>query len=270
VTFPYEENVSMKRREFVAASCLAGLAPLGALGQVAGEAGPAAKDLYELRLYHLPAGPKQQLFEDFAGKAAIPALNRIGIEPVGVFRMQEGDVSDLYVLLPHKSPESFITLTQRLGADAVFLEAGAEFLNAPFSDPAYQRYESSLMLAFDGHPQLTVPSKADTRVFQLRIYESHSEERAQKKIEMFNTGGELEIFRRVGLPVVFFGQTLIGTKLPNLTYMVGFDDVAAMEAAWAGFRSDPGWLQLKDDPQYKDAVCNVTNILLRPAPCSQV
>jgi len=260
----------MKRREFVAASCLAGLAPFGAIGQVAGASGPAAKDLYELRLYRLPAGPKQQRFEEFAAKAAIPALNRIGIEPVGVFRMQEGDVSDLYVLLPHKSPESFITLTQRLGADAEFLDAGAEFLNAPVSDPAYQRCESSLMLAFDGHPRLTVPSKKDTRVFQLRIYESHSEERAQKKIEMFNTGGELDIFHRVGIPILFFGETLIGTKLPNLTYMVGFDDVEAMEAAWTRFRSDPGWLQLKDDPQYKDTVCNVTNIVLRPAACSQI
>jgi hypothetical protein len=260
----------MKRREFVAASCLAGLAPLSALGQGAGGGGPAGRELYELRLYHLGLGPKQKLFEDFAANAAIPALNRIGIGPVGVFSSREGDTSDVWVLLPHPSAESVVTMVQKLADDEEFLKAGADFLGAPYSEPAYQRCESSLLLAFEGHPKLTVPSTSESRVFQLRTYESHSMERALKKIEMFNTGGELDIFKRVGLGMVFFGQALIGNKLPNLTYMVGFDDEDAMEAAWAGFRDDPGWAQLKEDPQYKDTVSNITNILLHPSKCSQV
>jgi hypothetical protein len=260
----------MKRREFVAASCLAGLGPLGALSQAVGSQGPSGKQYYELRLYQLEAGPKQTRFEDFLREAAIPALNRIGIEPVGVFGMLEGDDPNAYVLLPHASPESFITLVDKLTADSRFQEAGAKFLNAPASDPAYQRFESSLMIAFDEHPRLTVPSKKETRILQLRTYESHSIERAQKKIEMFNEGGEIAIFRRTGMNPVFFGQTLIGTKLPNLTYMLGFDDEEALKKAWDTFRADPGWEKLKGDPQYKDTVCNITNILLRPAACSQI
>lgn len=259
----------MKRREFVATSCLAGLAPLSAVAREAGPGDPSAREYYELRLYQLEAGPKQKLFEDFVGQAAIPALNRIGIGPVGVFRMLEGDDPNVYVLLPHKSPESFITLIDKLENDAQFMEAGAEFLNAPLSDPAYKRFESSLMIAFDGYPRLTVPSKSPSRILQLRTYESHSTERAQKKIEMFNSA-EIAIFHRVGLKPVFFGESLIGSKLPNLTYMVGFDDEEALKAGWDRFRSDPGWNELKQDPQYKDAVSSITVTLLRPAACSQI
>jgi len=208
----------MKRREFFAASCLAGAAPLSMTAAAQGSDHASGKEFYELRLYHLEAGPKQKRFEDFCREAAIPALNRIGIGPVGVFTMLEGDSPDVYVLLPHKSPESFITLVQKLAGDDAFLQAGAEFLDAPFDDPAYLRYESSLMLAFDKHPKITVPSTKDSRVFQLRTYESHNTERAQKKIEMFNTGGEIDIFHRVGLKPVFFGESLVGPQLPNLTY----------------------------------------------------
>ena len=260
----------MKRREFFAASCLAGAAPLGMAAAAQGSDSPSGKEFYELRLYHLEAGPKQKLFEDFCRRAAIPALNRIGIGPVGVFQMLEGDCPDVYVLLPHKSPDSFITLVEKLAGDDAFAEAGADLLDAPFDDPAYLRCESSLMLAFDGHPKLTVPSTKDSRIFELRTYESHNTERAQKKIEMFNSGGEIEIFHRVGLKPVFFGESLVGAQLPNLTYMLGFDDMDAFDAAWVKFRSDPGWLKLKENPEYKETVSNISKTMLRPAPCSQI
>ena len=127
----------MKRREFFAASCLAGAAPLSMVAAAEGSDNPSGKEFYELRLYRLEAGPKQKRFEDFCRQAAVPALNRIGIGPVGVFQMLEGDSPDVYVLLPHKSPDSFITLVEKLAGDAAFVEAGAEFLDAPFDDPAY-------------------------------------------------------------------------------------------------------------------------------------
>ena len=267
----------MKRREFVAASCLAGLAPISRIA-LADSGGASQKEYYELRLYRLDSQDKQDALVEFLGKAAIPALNGIGVKPVGVFTLMdeenpnlpEEDKLNLYVLMPHKSLESVVTATGKLLADDEFLKAGASVLDATKPDPAYTRIESSLMLAFDEIPRLEIPSKKKTRVFQLRTYESHSVKKGQRKIEMFNGGGEIDVFRRTGLSPVFFGETLIGNKFPNLTYMIGSDDMEANEAAWTTFKAHPDWQKLRTDPYYKDTVSNITNIFLKPAACSQI
>lgn len=259
----------MKRRDFLAASCAAGLAPLGASAASAASAA-AKKELYDLRLYQVASAEKKATLLDYLAKAAVPAWNRLGIRPVGIFEPLEGEGYDLWVLLPHASCESLLTLGARLMADAAFVQAAAAVLDAPMNDPVYDRIESSLLVAFDGVPKIELPTNKPTRVFQLRIYESHNLAKAQKKIEMFNSGGELEIFRRVGMPPVFFGEALAGPRLPNLTYMLGFDDRAAMDAGWKAFLADPAWAKLKADPQYADTVSNITNILLKPADGSQV
>ena len=136
------------------------------------------------------------------------------------------------------------------------------------------RVESSLLRAIAGVPKLVVPAGAaenKPRIFELRTYESHSKRANTKKIEMFNTG-ELAIFRRAGLRPVFFGETLIGTRMPNLTYMLTYDDMAEHDKCWHDFIADPEWKKLSTTPGYTDAeiVCNISNIFLRPTAYSQV
>jgi len=268
----------MKRREFLTSSVAA--AGVGAL--LAGthadaqEAGaPVARELYELRLYHLRVGPQTEKFDRFYRDAAIPAMNRAGVEHVGVFSLAVGPESPtMYVLLTHKSPESVTSLADRLAADADYQKAGAEFINAPAGDPSYLRVESSLMAAFAGMPKLEVPALGEgnkTRIFELRTYESHSKKANKKKIEMFDQG-EIAIFRRNGLHPVFFGETLIGAHLPNLTYMVVFENQAAHDKNWSAFGADPDWKKLSHTPGYTNAeiVCNISNVFLRPAAYSQI
>jgi hypothetical protein len=273
----------MKRRDFFAASALAGMA-FGGVARAA-DSGDSGKEYLELRTYDFETPEQLEAFAKFCVDAATPALNRAGVKPVGLYRFFADDnkkeiernkvdpenyLRKLFVLLPHKSLESVATLIDRMGEDEAFLSAGEQILMAPKDAPAYSRFESSLLLAFDGMPKLEVPSNKDTRVLQLRIYESHSIERHVKKVAMFNEGGEIAIFRKTGLNPVFFGQTLIGSKLPNLTYMLGFDDVEALEAGWAAFMAHPDWDALKKDEQYKDTVSNITNLILRPVPGSQI
>jgi hypothetical protein len=116
------------------------------------------------------------------------------------------------------------------------------------------------------------PAAGPGRIFELRTYRSHSEAASRRKIEMFEAGGELAIFRRVGLKTVFFARDLVGEGLPSLTYMVVFADAAAREKAWAAFREDPEWLRLRSVPRYADGeiVSNIQATLLRPADFSQV
>jgi len=261
----------MKRRQFLAASCAFGAASLAQSRRTqAADKCCKSKEYYELRLYRIASEEKQEQLEQFLGEALIPAWNRIGIKPVGVFKFLDESSLDLYVLLPHQTIESFGNARRTVMGDQQFLQAGGVVLDLPKSAPAYDRMESALFVAFDNMPKLEVPSTKESRVLQLRIYESHSEKKALKKIDMFNGGGEIEIFRKTGLDPVFFGEALIDSKLPNLTYMLGFDDQAALEKAWDAFRGHPDWNALKKDPQYKDTVSKITNILLRPADCSQI
>jgi len=218
-----KEKTTMKRRDFLAASCALRAATLSRPGGAqAADEDCESKEYYELRQYQIASDEKQKQLEQFLGKALIPACNRFGIKPVGVFKFLDESSLNLYVLLPHKSVESFVTARRKVMADQQFLQAGGVVLDAAKSDPVYDRVESALLVAFDEMPKLEIPSTKESRVLQLRIYESHSEKRALKKIDMFNAGGEIAIFRKTGLNPVFFGEALIDSKLPNLTYMVGF------------------------------------------------
>ena len=119
--------------------------------------------------------------------------------------------------------------------------------------------------------KLERPDTSKPRLLNLRIYESHNERAAKKKIEMFNQG-ELAIFRRVGLTLVFFGETVIGPAMPNLTYMLVFPDEAGREATWKRFRDDPEWLKLRAIPDYadKEIVSRITNKILTPTAFSEI
>lgn len=238
-----------------------------------------AKQVLELRTMHFASAEKQASYEQFLKDVAIPALNRAGVQPVGVFKMLkadnpdlklEADSTDLFLLLPYADVNAVWSLPGALDADKSYQEAGQTILRAAKNDPAFARYESTLLLSFDAVPKVEVPTQAETRILQLRIYESHNEDRALRKIEMFNIGGEIPLFREVGMTPVFFGQAIAGDKLPNLTYMLSFKDDEARKTAWDKFQKHPSWIKMKDDPQYKDTVSNITNLFLRPAEGSQI
>lgn len=269
----------MKRRNFLAATAAAaGTGVLGGVAEAQG-GGKGGRQILELRRYTFATDAKRAAFEAFCESGLIPALNRAGVKPVGVFRMTKadnpqatfaGDTSpELYVLLPHNSSESVGGLDAKLAADPAYGTALTALGDAP-KDPAYARYESSLLLGFDQCPRVETPVKGPSRVLQLRIYESASAERGRLKVKMFNEGGELRIFREAGVAPVFFGQALTGTKLPNITYMVGFENPEALTAGWAKFGKHPDWAKLKDDATYRDTVSAITNLILRPAGGSQI
>lgn len=259
----------MNRREFIAAASLpamAGISPLTA----AAMGGESEQQYLEFRKYRLHVGSKKNLLGDFLRKAAIPAMNRIGIKPVGVFSAIYGpNDPTLYVLLVHKTLDTVVNSASMLMEDREYRQEGADFINAPLSEPGFVRMESSLMRAFKGMPKVQVPEKKG-RIFELRTYESHSIKAAKKKIEMFNEGGEIAIFKKTGLQPVFFGETLIGPMMPNLTYMLVFENMADRDAKWKVFGGDPDWKKLRSNPAYSDTVSNITDIILRPASYSQI
>ncbi len=259
----------MKRREFLTSSSLAGAGVLSAISGVDLRAEGQRQEYYELRVYEMPTGNRKALLNDYLSKAAIPAWNRAGIKPVGVFNVVSGaNALLLYVLIPHPDLDSFQAVPARLSADAEYQKAAVPYLSASIDNPAYTRFDGWLLRAFRDLPTVRVPAETaarKSRLFELRIYESHSETAALKKIEMFNEGGEIALFDRIGLRPVFFGQTLAGPRQPNLVYMTVHQDMAAREKTWETFRNDEGWKKLSGDPAFANTVSATTVTFLRPA-----
>jgi hypothetical protein len=265
----------MERREFLAASVAASaVAMTGEIGAQASRA-PAAREFYQLRRYALQTGPQTRLTESYFSDALIPALTRMGMGPVGAMRLEFGpETPAFYLLIPGSSAGNLAELDLRLVDDAAFVKAAAPFWNATAAAPAFGRVESSLLAAFEGWPKLTPPPSASSkgkRIFQLRTYESPSNGAHVRKVEMFHSG-EFEIFLKAGFHPVFFGDTLIGARMPNLTYMLSFADQAELEAKWDLFRNDAEWKKLSADPRFASdqIVTNITNLILSPLGCSQI
>ena len=275
----------MKRREFLktslTVSTLAGLSKAG-INATAAEMPGGSREIYELRKYRLKEGASHELLDAYLEKAAIPAWNRLGFSPVGVFSQlprkgapagtEAVEPLSVFVLIPYPSLEAFANAPTHLEADAEYQAAAAAYLQAPKAAPAYDRIDSWLMLAFSGMPKIEQPAyskERKPRMFEMRTYESHSESKALKKIEMFNAG-EIQAMRDVNLGPIFYGQGLVGGNLPHLTYLLSAESEEAHTQQFGVFRNHPVWKKLSGDPQYADTVSKITNRFLEPKPYSQI
>jgi hypothetical protein len=199
----------------------------------------------------------------------------MGLGPVGAFQSDIGPDSPAFTLLiPGTSVENLARLDLRLAEDPIFLKAAEPFWSAPASTPAFERVDNSLLLAFTGWPRLTPPASAaakSKRIFQLRTYESPTDRDHVRKVEMFNNG-EFDAFKAAGFSLVFFGDTLIGSRMPSLTYMLSMSSLDDLNARWDAFRTSPEWKKLSADPRYtyEPIVSNITNLILSPLACSQI
>ena len=265
----------IERRRFLTSALAAATATPEFVQAQQAKSGAGSPEYYVLRHYHLTSGPQRKLTDNYLKAALLPALNRLGISPVGVFGVEVGPASpSLYVLLPSASLETLVTADFRLVHDDEYNKAGADFLNAPAKDPAYVRVESSLMRAFEGKPRLAKPPMTpnhNARVFELRTYESPTDQDHRRKVEMFHSG-EFDIFHRTGFWQIFYGDTLIGANQPNLTYMLGFANIGERAEKWNAFRNDAQWKKLSSSTRFsfENIVSNVNNLLLTPTAYSQV
>ncbi len=269
----------MKRRTFLtsslAASALAVTAPGSVLEAAQGTPQTNGREFYQLRRYHLNNGPQRKLCNDFFHEALIPALARLGIGPVGVFDLSIGpETPTMYVLMPGQSAEMLATVETHLAQDAEYSKAAAAFLNVPAREPAFDRMESALLQAFEKWPKIILPAATAThgpRVFELRIYESATDQDHRRKMEMMQSG-EADIFAKNGFEQIFYSETLIGPRLPSLTYMLCFDSLTARDKQWAAFRDSEDWKTFSKQPRYafEPIVSNITSLILTPTAYSQI
>ena len=234
---------------------------------------PANQEYYELRIYKIFDYEKQQIAENYLKNALVPALNRMGVDRVGVFS-NLGDENDhsLFMLIPFSSIDQFTNMNQALAEDSDYQAKAADYFRRNKKSAVYERIESRFMKAFKGIPALEIPAYSankQDRLFELRLYESHTEDHARRKVKMFNEG-EIDIMRDVKLAPIFFGETLIGPDVPNLVYMLSGTDEESHGQHWKDFLAHPEWIRIKEIEEYKGTVSAIKKWMLKPTAYSQL
>jgi hypothetical protein len=257
----------MERREFINKSALATAALTAGLTGANAKSSEASKQIYELRVYEIRWN--QAPLDNYLSKALIPALNRNGVKNIGAFsEIGKSEPAKLYLLIPYASFEEYGKVNAALRTDAEYKEASAAYNKIAVNDAVYSRYESALLLAFDGLPKMVVP-KNEPRIFELRTYEGYSEDAVARKIKMFNES-EFTIFNRVKLNPVFFGEMMSGKNLPCLIYMITFKNMEEREKNWKAFGQDEEWQKISKAPEYENTVSKIYKTFLEPLSYSQV
>ncbi len=244
-------------------------APL--LGQTGSGATPA-RQYHELRWFFLRNGPHAPRMLDLLRTHWAPAAKRAGMHPVGFFQPMIGEQSPSVLMIstfdtPAEAAGSF----DRLMQDSDFATA---YTKANSPEPAFSHMDVTLLRAFSGMPVLEPPPAMDgngSHIFELRTYGSNSMSSLRTKLEMFN-GGEIGIFKRLGMMPVFFGEAVFGRDLPHLTYMLSYQDLAARERVWKSFIADAEFTALRSKPGNSDPeiVSTISNAILSPLPFSQI
>ena len=237
----------------------------------------AGREWIDFKRYTCGSVEKRDTLMALFDQALIPALNRQGVKKVGIFwtdNTLNKDMTNLnttvFVVASFTELPKATDMERRLLADPVYMKDATALFTAPVKTPMFDNCASDLFQAFATCPSVEQTSVSPDRLFQLRIYNSYTPERNAKKISMFEAGGEIGIFRACGMPPVFFGEAIVGQALPNLTYLLAFDNTEAQEKCWNKFKAHPDWLALKADKQYKDTATKIQNIVLKPSKGSQL
>lgn len=233
-------------------------------------ANAAERYYYQLKVYHFKNQAQADRVGQYLQNAYLPAMHRMGIKDVGVFKPVDGDTlgKRIYVLTPFKTWAQMENATQKLLDDQQYLTDGKDYIDAVYNDAPYTRLETIVLRAFPKMPRPGVPeltaNKTD-RIYELRSYESPTEKYNLNKVGMFNDGDEVALFKRLGFNAVFYSEVLAGSHMPNLMYMVTFNSMADHDKLWKAFGNDPYWKSLSAKAEYQNNVNHVDAIFLHPA-----
>jgi hypothetical protein len=257
----------MKRRKFLKSTIAAtAVSTVFTFSQASGMAMPlmpiAEKEMYELRTYEIKFGGNQKLLIDYLKNVLQPALKRAGVNHFMLFKeLGDSNPSKLRVLISYPNSSVYLN-AQNLFSDSVYVSESKEYHDLPQDQTLYNRFSSSLLLAFDGLPKMIDPVKGAS-LYELRTYEGYSEDAVRRKIKMFNKE-ELPLFFKTNLHPIFFGEMIIGPYRPCLTYMLNFKDMTEHDASWNDFINHPEWKAMSQKEEYANTVSNIRKIFLKP------
>ncbi len=229
------------------------------------------REFYQLTVYHFKDASQEKILDNYLQQALIPSLHRLKVAKIGVFKPWANDTAtdkQVYVLIPMESVKMVTKIPAGLMKDNAYQTAASEYINAVHTAPPYTRMETILLQSFELAPKMQLPAlKSDKkrRVYELRSYESATEKIYRNKVQMFNQGDEIGLFKRLNFNAVFYGEVIAGSKLPNLMYMTSFEDMDDRNKHWKTFVDDPYWKKLSAMPEYQNNVSHIDIILMYPS-----
>lgn len=252
----------MERRKFIFAAAASGILPLATYSQQGGPGSIDGKELYEIRTYETKFGGDKNLLKEYLRNVLGKTLLRLGANNFMIFtELGNSDPANLWVLISYPDGETFLK-AKGLHADPDYETLAADYNALTKEQALYNRYTSSLLLAFDGMAKMMEPVEGAS-LFELRTYEGYSEDAVRRKIKMFNDE-EIDLFLKVSLHPVFFGEMIIGPHMPSLTYMLNFRDMEEHDASWKEFGSSPQWKEMNSREIYANSVSNIRKVFLKP------
>jgi hypothetical protein len=228
------------------------------------------RQYYVIRIYHIVNQQQISVVDQYLQNAFLPALHRAGVEKVGVFHLIGNDTASdkrVFVLYNLKTLDKVEQVQNQLDKDKTFETTSKEFWNIAYDKAPYSRFETIILHAFEDMPLLEEPKLSNPRnerVYELRSYESATEGLGRNKINMFNKGGEIKLFKSLNFNAVFYAEVVAGCKMPNLMYMTCFENKAAREEHWKSFSNDPIWKNLSAMPVYQHNVSKADIFFLMP------
>lgn len=236
----------------------------------------SAQNYYQLKIYNIKNQTQETQIDNYLQQDYLPALHRAGIKDVGVFKPIESSEDagkKVIVFIPLKKLNQLEKLNTELEKDEKFQAAGKNFINAAWDNPPFERMESIVLKAFSEMPKYSVPNHstpASERIYELRSYEGPTDMKYHKKVEMFNKGGEVELFKNLEFQPVFFAEVISGSAMPNLMYLTTFSDMESHDKHWDAFRNHPDWKKLSGMKEYEHTVSHADILLLHPADYSDI
>lgn len=245
----------MDRRKFIPAALTASLVAPYAAARTFSNKNDDNHEIYELRTYELAGN--QAALVSFLKNVEAPYLKNHGAthfmmfsefgQPLPVkIRVLAAypDFASYQKTIANRSQDEFVAQA------STYTEAGQ----------TYNRISTSLLYAFKGLKQMKSPID-NAGLFELRTYEGVNEDAVRRKIKMFNDE-ELELFDKVDLNPIFFGQMVAGPYMPSLVYMLNYRDMQHRDQAWQNFLEHPDWLVMRDKQVYANTVSNIRRVFL--------
>jgi NIPSNAP len=208
---------------------------------------PRKTRYYLLEQFYLRNGSQLSRIHDFMSQGLLPVLNTVLPGPkIFLEALVAAHMPQFACLFGLESLDELPILRPRLEKNEAFQKAFTAWEN--HSEAPYEHYSQVLLKATDYSPEaVPLPSRpARPRIYELRVYHSPTWRQLRALHERF-AGPEIRIFHRSGVHPLLYTETLAGPNMPNLTYLIPFDSLAAREKAWEAFGSDPEWVRVRKE-----------------------